>query len=479
MFKANIRRRSAGFTLVEIVIAIAVVALLTVLVTVKGNSDDTRTTVLLSKMQEVSSGLLRMKSDVSCFPKTLEGLVTPQSENYCGTLSAADWKGNYIAESTSVNRTAHTIDLETIVPGTEMVFEKSIVGSTVRWMLFTKGLPADFAASIVKSCGGAEGARCGFDANRREAYVIVDESDNNTATAAPLSTSVAYSGPGAPASPASPPLVLGGGLPATPVVGPAPVSPPVSPYVPAVFNPAAPVAPSAPAPLPVALPSPTPSPTPIKLAGPYAPVTCPDGTTVPFGSTCQIVVIPMIPVPPVPQLPTAPVVQCTVGTVDCPRQSIWHFDLAGGKIHMEGLGYYNYATKTFSGLMTCDPTPAHAGFGCGTGNNHCGSDVACAVAHGSSNIDGWAGNAQIVADNMPGILNVSYILDYPYQLTYFDGITNSIQDWGVGLPFSSMPPVVYDPTVPLPPLAPIDGPQLDENGLWNWCVGHPERCIAP
>lgn len=467
MYKANIRRRAAGFTLVEIVIAIAVVALVTTLVVVKGNSDDTRTTVLMSKMQEVSSGLLRMKADSSCFPKHLDGLLTPQSESDCGTLTAADWKGNYISESTRVNPTSHTLDLAAIIPGTELTFEKSVVGTNVRWMLFTKGLPEQYASGIAKSCGSGEKVRCGFDVNRHEAFVVVDEAVANTPQAA-IATSLAYSGPsGTPASPVSPPLVLGAGIAATPLVGPAPAL--ASPFVPAVLV--------APTPTPV-MPASTPAPAVAVLAPPRSvlaaprlPVVCPDGSTLPFGSTCPVAIPPIVSIPAAP----APGPQCVIGSRDCPTQSVWYFDLPGAKLHLQGTGFYNKDTNTFTGLVECADNPGHAAFLCGYRYANCGSDVACTANYTSGQLDGWGYNNMVEVVDMPALQNVAFAYDFPILFEWYDMYNQELRTWG-----SAPTAAVYYATHPIPPIGPIDPTTIGIPGFGiNVLESYISRCDLP
>jgi hypothetical protein len=170
--------KNAGFTLFEAVISLAIVSLLTILLASNISFGDSKGLLLLSKMQEVSSGLMRMKLDMSCFPKDLEALVNPQSRNLCGVVDPSNWKGNYISESTSINRTNHTIDLSILIPNTELTFEKVVIDKNVRWTLFatmSDVVSGEIITDVKKSCGDDAQNNCGYDTARKAVFMVVDQ----------------------------------------------------------------------------------------------------------------------------------------------------------------------------------------------------------------------------------------------------------------------------------------------------------------
>lgn len=63
-----------GFALTELVIAISVIVIVIGIYSQLFDTNRTKAEILHGKLAEVASGLLRMKTDMACFPKKLSGL---------------------------------------------------------------------------------------------------------------------------------------------------------------------------------------------------------------------------------------------------------------------------------------------------------------------------------------------------------------------------------------------------------------------
>lgn len=86
-----------GFALTELVIAISVIVIVIGIYSQLFDTNRTKAEILHGKLAEVASGLLRMKTDMACFPKKLSGLVNPSdgSDTFCGATNSSQWKGPY------------------------------------------------------------------------------------------------------------------------------------------------------------------------------------------------------------------------------------------------------------------------------------------------------------------------------------------------------------------------------------------------
>ncbi len=94
-------RRQRGVSLVELVIAIAVVILMISVFALNYNSNRQKTTQLVSKLQEVKAGVLRFERDYPQGAQSLAALTSPAYINPADVVSSQPnapdlWRGPYL-----------------------------------------------------------------------------------------------------------------------------------------------------------------------------------------------------------------------------------------------------------------------------------------------------------------------------------------------------------------------------------------------
>ena len=163
-----------GFTLQEFVLCLSVLAILAGALIYMYDSNKARAEVLSTKLADISAGLLRMKADTYCFPIRLDGLVTPSAagNTFCGVVDTRPWKGPYIAVGTTFNQTTGNIQLDSILPGLEILLTRQVVGINVKWNLSTVGLTSELKTLVLSRCsneyaGTSNGSRC-YDAGANQ-----------------------------------------------------------------------------------------------------------------------------------------------------------------------------------------------------------------------------------------------------------------------------------------------------------------------
>ena len=195
-----------GFTLTDTVIALSLIALASTTTVNMYDSSNTKAEVLITKMADVTAGLLRAKADLSCYPLRLDGLITPAMavNTFCGILGAESWHGSYISSGTTINGSNGHLMLDNISPGLELYIDKRTVGTKIEWLLKTENLTPALLKNILLKCNTSTeytSSRCIDIGSDQVAYVIEDN-------AFPIvSASVALS-PKSPVRNSAPPSVV-------------------------------------------------------------------------------------------------------------------------------------------------------------------------------------------------------------------------------------------------------------------------------
>jgi general secretion pathway protein G len=98
------RRAAAGFSLIEILITLVIVAILAVVVvpTATSRLSAGRGTALANELASIGTALRAFRTNTGTFPKNLDELTTASTASltYCGTTDAtklAKWNGPYIS----------------------------------------------------------------------------------------------------------------------------------------------------------------------------------------------------------------------------------------------------------------------------------------------------------------------------------------------------------------------------------------------
>lgn len=171
--KAHAQR---GLTLIEMVIAITLLAIMISAIVFSFDGDKSRAQVLIAAMNEYGSALERMKTDTSCYPRNLDALFDrTQSEGAAKSFCQADlskqWNGPYVksapAKASSVDSAVRAIMLAQISPELELRIGRidSAFGSgggggtgvpTSKWFIVADNVPSGIVTQAEVACNGID-----------------------------------------------------------------------------------------------------------------------------------------------------------------------------------------------------------------------------------------------------------------------------------------------------------------------------------
>ena len=303
LYMKNKIGKQIGFVLAEVVIALSLVVIMLGTTVQLYDTNRSRAELLHEKMSEVAAGLLRMKTDASCFPSKLAGMVNPTDarDTFCGIQGQDNWKGPYTAVGTRFgtdSSNAKDIMLEQIAPSLSVYLDEVVISANSNasgpsnenkaWILKTRGLTSeiqtlflDFCSKPVAGATGQPKSRCFAEPSGQVGF-LVDANEGWEQYYAALIT---------------PAVVADGckGAKCAPVAGPAVSVIPFTQCTVGVNCPVPPVVLCPDGSVPVAGVCPVPPPS-VKY--------CPDGSVMPASGVCPLL-------PPSPPPPPPPI--CVVG----------------------------------------------------------------------------------------------------------------------------------------------------------------------
>lgn len=171
-------KQNRGFTLVQLVIALSLAAVMGTVVVGMFDTTGTKTEALVGRIKAINAGLAMSKQDMNCYPDRLDGLLKPTTSTFCGPVSGGLWKGAYIGLGTPYDPVTGNILLDDIVPNAQVRLVIRVVsgstGVTSRnYVLSTVGLTEDFARQAELICGADADSRCGVD-NTNQLYWVIE-----------------------------------------------------------------------------------------------------------------------------------------------------------------------------------------------------------------------------------------------------------------------------------------------------------------
>lgn len=103
-YSAHGRRARGGFTLLELIIVVAIIAILAALVApaVFRNVGDAKVAAAKSQIEMLSTALTAYRLDNDAYPSTAEGL-TSLRERPTGVLASPAWRGPYLSRDVPVD----------------------------------------------------------------------------------------------------------------------------------------------------------------------------------------------------------------------------------------------------------------------------------------------------------------------------------------------------------------------------------------
>ena len=166
---ARARQGQSGFTLIEILVALALITLLAVGISLSFDGSRSKAQALLNNMQELASANVRLKNDMGCYVTKPAGLLTAAgagSNNGCGiTGTPSSWNGPYIGV-VALNGT--DVEMNKVAQGVTITFTSTTVpvlataannpyvagGSGTNYGVEADNVPADIVNQAVQECNG-------------------------------------------------------------------------------------------------------------------------------------------------------------------------------------------------------------------------------------------------------------------------------------------------------------------------------------
>ena len=153
---------AVGFTLVEILIALALITLLAVGITLAFDGSRSRADALFSNMVELGAGNIRLKNDIGCYVLTPAGLITSSAASTAscaGGVAPTNWNGPYVGQFASDG--SGNVLLNKVAQGVTLKFNSGNdpgtgpFGATgTNYWVEASGVPKDVVKQALQECNG-------------------------------------------------------------------------------------------------------------------------------------------------------------------------------------------------------------------------------------------------------------------------------------------------------------------------------------
>ncbi|MBC8738472.1 type II secretion system protein [Paraburkholderia sp. UCT31] len=159
-------RKQGGFTLMEIVIALALLSIMAALIGMKFDSSRAKAQALVTAMGELGNANERQKVDTGCFvnlPFALYDTTSAQNSanNYCARTYGSQWNGPYVTRFTADASGNATVD--TVTANAVLSFGQEPGGPGTRYFVHATNIPDDVIKQAVQECNGSEDLTVTFD----------------------------------------------------------------------------------------------------------------------------------------------------------------------------------------------------------------------------------------------------------------------------------------------------------------------------
>lgn len=155
----------SGFTLIEILVALALITLLAVGIALSFNGARSRAQTLLQTMSELASANVRLKNDTGCYadqPVLLidSTVASTTAANFCAKSLVNTWNGPYVA---AFQISGTNVDLDKVADGVAVDFAqvKSLAGGAFgtagkKYTVSATGVPEDVVKAALQECNGVD-----------------------------------------------------------------------------------------------------------------------------------------------------------------------------------------------------------------------------------------------------------------------------------------------------------------------------------
>lgn len=164
-----------GFTLVEILVVLAIITLLVLLMANAFDGSRSKAQVMLGMGKQVADANINLKTDTGCYvnsPRALfdSAFAALPANNYCSRTFGANWARPYLANysvDASNNLRADKIAAEATVG-----FNREAVGNGWRYFVRFNNIPMDVVHQALVECNNDDSVVGSFPTNRCRAGAV-------------------------------------------------------------------------------------------------------------------------------------------------------------------------------------------------------------------------------------------------------------------------------------------------------------------
>lgn len=162
-----------GLTLIEMVIAISLLAIMISAIVFSFDGSKSRAQVLIAAMEEYTGAMERIKTDTSCYPKSLAALLDRSlaegtAKSFCGADLSKQWNGPYVKSAPTkpapyggggpaIFMSQLSPDLTLRVARQTSAFSGAGASATWKWFIVADGVPREILTQALTVCNGDAG----------------------------------------------------------------------------------------------------------------------------------------------------------------------------------------------------------------------------------------------------------------------------------------------------------------------------------
>ncbi len=153
---ASILKR--GFTLIEMVVTLSIIAILAVVITTQFSGDSAKAAKLLADAESIRKAALRFKTDTGYYPCSLNALMTkesfdiPHEYRSCSFAGGSQWAGPYLEKGIKTGLD----NVEMIITRYQRGWGAAPESLGFPYIVSIVGVPEGIAKEFVKKCSGLE-----------------------------------------------------------------------------------------------------------------------------------------------------------------------------------------------------------------------------------------------------------------------------------------------------------------------------------
>jgi prepilin-type N-terminal cleavage/methylation domain-containing protein len=153
------RAAQGGFSLIELLVGLALLTLLAVAISGAFDGSRSRAQSLISMMSELGSANARLKNDTGCYVNKPEALFNSAlkadvAHNWCGKSLAKTWNGPYSSRFETV---AFNVAADRIADGVVVSFDRTpLANGSKLYFAHAVDVPVDIARQFLVECNGSD-----------------------------------------------------------------------------------------------------------------------------------------------------------------------------------------------------------------------------------------------------------------------------------------------------------------------------------